>query len=227
VPQATDPKAMPLPTTPRELWAFLTERKERVRFWLGLLLTFVPVFWFLLFFKRYSWLARIGWGLWLGFIVFVKVFGLSEPILQIHSPGQMPVASFGPTSEDLPIGTYVGKLLGAQYLDSYAIDGGTITLKFLERDTYFNNREILADLAISDGFSLLFRRDFQAVRMEMIHEGKPLTIAMNRADFLSFFGITEADVKSYSDRDKLRASPVFNVTVPRKLEFIRQFAGLP
>lgn len=212
----------------RLIWTLLTDRKERVGIWLALLLLFVPVFWFLLFFRRYSWLARIGWGAWLGFIVFVKVFGLSEPIIQIHGPEVMPtVATFGPGPEDLPIGSYVGKLLGSQYLDKYRIEGDTIVLSYERKDEYFNNLEILADLAISNGFSLMFRREFRAVRFDLTHEGRPLSFTMTRPAFVAFFGITEADARSYLDREKLRASPVFNVTKDTKLAFIRKFAGLP
>ena len=217
----------PLPPAQR-VWYWLTWRRERVGIWLGLLLLFVPVFWFLLFFRQYSWLARIGWGLWLGFIVFVKVFGLSEPLIQIHGPDQMPtVATFGPGPEDLPIGSYVGKLLGSQFLDKYTVDGDTIVLAYERKDAYFDDREVLADLAISNGFSLLFRRDFRAVRLDLTHAGRPLSVHMTRAAFAAFFGITEAEALSYLDRDKLRASPVFNVSQERKLEFIRQFARLP
>ena len=209
------------------LWKRLTDRKERVGFWLGLLLLVIPIFWFLLFFRPYSWLARIGWGLWLGFIVFVKVMGLSDPIIQIHGPDQMPTVNrFVPGPQDLPIGSYVGKLLGSQYMDRYTVDGGTITIVYERNDEYFDNREVLADLAISNGFSLMFRRDFQAVHLSLIHQGKPLTIAMTRQAFLEFFKITEADARGYVDRDKLRASPVFNVTKEGKAAFIRQFAGL-
>lgn len=212
----------------RFIWTLLTERKERVGFWLGLLLLFVPIFWFLLFFRRYSWLARIGWGVWLGFIVFVKVFGLSEPIIQIHGPGTAPtVAGFGPGPEDLPIANYVAKLLGSQYLDKYTVNGNTITLVYERKDEYFDNLDVLADLAISNGFSLMFRRDFQAVRFELTHAGRPLSFTITRPQFLAFFGITEADARSYADRAKLRASPVSNVTKEGKRAFIRKFAGLP
>jgi len=212
----------------RLIWAFLTAREERVVWWLALLMLFVPVLPFLLFFRRYSWLARIGWCSWTGFIVFVKVFGLSQPIIQIHGPDTAPtIAGFGPAPQDLPIGSYVGKLLGSQYMDKYGLDGGTITLTYERNDDYFDDREVLADLAISNGFSLLFRRDFEAVRMNVTHRGKPLTIVMTRAAFLKFFGITEADARSYADPEKLRASPVFNVTRDGKMAFIRKFAGLP
>jgi hypothetical protein len=214
--------------TNRSLWSFLTARQERVTWWLALLMLFVPVLPFLLFFRRYSWLARIGWGLWMGFIVFVKLSGLSEPILQIRGPDTLPaVNTFGPGPEDLPIASYVGKLLGSQYMDKYALDGDTITLTYERKDEYFDNREVLADLAISNGFSLMFRRDFRAVRMNLVHGGQPLSIVMTRPAFLAFFDITEADARSYLDRDKLRASPVFNVTKEGKLAFIRRFAGLP
>ena len=59
--------------------------RARVGPWFGLLLFFVPVFYPLLYFKRYSSFARVGWGLWLGLIVFVKVMGWSEPIIDIKS----------------------------------------------------------------------------------------------------------------------------------------------
>jgi hypothetical protein len=207
-------------------WVRLTEGKERIGFWLGLLLLFVPVFWFLLFFRRYSWLARAGWGLWLGFIVFVKVFGLSEPILQIKGPDQLPTATFGPGPQDLPIGSYVGKLLGSQYMEKYHVDGNAITITYERKDAYFDNVEVLADLAISNGFSLMFRRDFHTVRLDLTHGGKPLTVTMTREAFLAFFGITETDVQGYLDRAKLRASPVFNVTKDGKLAFMRKFGGV-
>ena len=212
----------------RTLWTVLTARRERVVWWLALLMVFVPVLPFLLFFRPYSWLARIGWGMWLGFIVFVKVFGLSEPIIQVRGPDKLPaVNTFGPSADDLPIASYVGKLLGSQYMDKYALDGDTITLTYERKDEYFDNREVLADLAISNGFSLMFRRDLRSVRMNLIHGGKPLSILMTRPAYLAFFGITEADARGYADRDKLRASPVFNVTKDGKLAFIRKFAGLP
>jgi hypothetical protein len=212
----------------REAWVWLTQRQERIGFWLALLLLFVPIFWFLLFFRPYSWLARIGWGVWIGFVVFVKVTGLSEPIIQIHGPVAMPtVNTFGPGPEDLPIGSYVGKLLGAQYLDKYHVTGDTITLIYERKDEYFNNREILADLAISNGYSLMFHRDFRFVRFEITSEGNPLSFTMARPDFVAFFGVTETQARTYLDREKLRASPIFNVTKEQKLAFIRKFAGLP
>jgi hypothetical protein len=120
----------------------------------------------------------------------------------------------------------VAKLLGSQYMDKYAVDGDTITIQYERKDEYFDNVEVLADLAISNGFSLMFRRDFHTVRLELTHGGKPLAVAMTRAEFLGFFGITEADARSYLDREKLRASPVFNVTKEGKLVFMRKFAGL-
>lgn len=55
----------------------------RVGFWFALLLLFVPVFYPLLYFRPFSWSARIGWGLWLGFVVMVKVLGLSEPVINL------------------------------------------------------------------------------------------------------------------------------------------------
>jgi hypothetical protein len=221
-------RAMTFALRARTLWSFLTARQERVVWWLALLMLFIPVLPFLLFFRRYSWLARIGWGAWMGFIVFVKVFGLSEPIIQVRGPNALPaVNTFGPSAEDLPIASYVGKLLGSQYMDKYALDGDAITITYERNDEYFNNREILADLAISNGFSLMFRRDLRSVRMQVIHHGQPLSIVMTRPEFLAFFGITEADARSYADRDKLHASPVFNVTRDGKLDFIRKFAGLP
>ncbi len=58
--------------------------RVRVGLWFGLLLLFVPVFYPLLYFRRYSWFARIGWGLWLGLIVFVKVAGLAEPVIDLE-----------------------------------------------------------------------------------------------------------------------------------------------
>jgi hypothetical protein len=211
----------------RDAWTRFTARQERVGFWIGLLLLFVPVFVFLLFFRRYSWLARIGWSLWLGFIVFVKVTGLSEPIIQIHGPDTMPsVNTFGPGPEDLPIGSYVGKLLGAQYLDKYTLDGNTIVLTYERRDEYFDNPEILADLAISNGYSLMFRRDFQAVRFNVVHAGSPMSFTLRRPDFVAFFGITEAEASTYVDKDKLRSSPIYNVTKEGKANFIHKFAGL-
>lgn len=68
---APDTASRPKPTGPR------------VGFWFALLLLFVPVFYPLLYFRPFSWSARIGWGLWLGFVVMVKVLGLSEPVIDL------------------------------------------------------------------------------------------------------------------------------------------------
>jgi hypothetical protein len=77
------PDARPDDTQKRSAPPALPPARHRVGLWFGLLLLFVPVFYPLLYFRRYSWAARLGWGAWLGLIVFVKVSGLSEPVIDL------------------------------------------------------------------------------------------------------------------------------------------------
>lgn len=92
--QQTDPKAPNLSPSQenhshpppmaklRAFWrAYRQKPTQKVGFWLGLLLLFAPIFYFLLYFKPFTVKARTGWGLWLGFIVFVKLSGMADPVV--------------------------------------------------------------------------------------------------------------------------------------------------
>lgn len=207
---------------PRRAGAQPAGARERVGFWLGLLLLFVPVFYFLLYFRRYSLAARIGWGLWLGLIVFVKLFGLSDAVVHVEIPRQGELPAPGDPSE-IPLDAYLGKLLGAQYMDYYRIEGPRLEITYERHDRYFGDEEVLADLAISNGFSLLYRRDLEDVRLRFPLGGGWREAHLTRQGYREFFGLTEEALRGYADPARAKASPVYNVSRADKARFVRAF----
>jgi hypothetical protein len=206
----------------RFLAAQRSERRERVGLWLGLLLLFVPAFYFLLYFKRYSSFARLGWGAWLGLVVFVKVFGLSDAVVHIESPHEgSAVAPNDPT--ELPLQAYLGKLLGAQYMDHYRVDGERLTIVYERHDGYFGNEEVIADLAISNGFSLLYRREVDDLTLRFPVGERWREAHLTRRTYREFFGVDEPTLRSFAAPDRLKQSPVYNVSEADKRRFVRRF----
>ncbi|HUJ74956.1 MAG TPA: hypothetical protein VL359_08865 [bacterium] len=197
--------------------------RERVGLWLGLLLLFVPIAYPLLFLKRYSFIARVGWGLWLGLIVFVKVFGFSEPVINVQTGRQGPHI-VQETGADLPLGDYLGKLLGAQYMQRYRVEGRTVVIVYRRLDPYFDDPEVVADLAISNGYSLMYRRDYAGVKLNMWRLAQPVQVPLTPESFRAFFGLSAAQMAAYSDPKLLSQSPIANVTRADKLRFVQEFA---
>lgn len=199
------------------------ERKERVGFWLGMLLLFVPVFYFLLYFKRYSIWARLGWGFWLGLIVYVKIFGLSDAVVHIETPHEGQEVALKESTE-ISLEKYLGRLLGAQYMDFYKVDGDALVITYEpDHDSYFGNNEVLADLAISNGFSLLYRRELKDLRLRFPIGKQWREVHMTRAGYREFFGVTEEAMQSYIDPEKAKQSPVYNIRGAEKTRFLQTF----
>jgi hypothetical protein len=187
---------------------------ERVGVLLALLLLFVPVFYILLYFRRYSWLARAGWGVWLGLIVFVKLSGLADPVLRIDVPAEADAPA--PPFRELPLKDYLDKLLGAQFMDSFSVDGQAVTLVYSRQDGYFGEPEVLADLGISNGYSLLYRRGFQAVTLRFPGPAGWRQMRLTREGFRGFFGLDEAALAGAQP-------PIGSVPAADKARFVARF----
>jgi hypothetical protein len=228
-----------------------TER-PRVGFWLGLLLLFVPIFAPLLFFKPYSWFARIGWCGWLGFIVFVKLSGLSEPVIdlsqltqQVKIREEQPAAPAPPAASGLK-GTFVqppgatsapptldvylrelgGGVLGRRIAD-WHVDGDAIAIRFQETDWFLPSEARIAEESIGAALSLFYGRDFQRVTLDFDVHGKPLRVALTRAEFRDFFGYDDAQIRAILADPKRQQGSVFHAeNMPKGLRarFIKQFA---
>jgi hypothetical protein len=199
------------------------DAKERVGFWLGLLLLFVPVFYFLLYLRRYSLTARIGWGLWLGLIVFVKLFGLSDAVVRVEIPRQGELAAPGDDPTEIPLDAYLGKLLGAQYMAHYQIEGTRLAVTYERHDRYFGDEEVQADLAISNGYSLLYRRDIEDLRLRFPLGGGWREAHLTRRGYREFFGLTDEALRTFADPARTKESPVYNVSRADKVRFVRAF----
>jgi hypothetical protein len=228
--------------------------RPRVGLWLGLLLLFVPIFYPLLFFKRYSWLARLGWGAWLGLIVFVKVSGLSEPVIDLTrieselrqqeqappSPG-VPAAP-APSARSTfvepehaaipapPLETYLrelgGGVLGRRMVD-YRVEGDAIRIRFQAMDWYLDSEAAVSLESIGAALSLFYGRDFRRVELDYVYQGRPLRVALTRDEFNAFFGMSEDAVRALlADRTRLETSVFHAERMPAELRagFFERFA---
>jgi len=194
----------------------------RVGAWLALLLLLVPAFCFLLWLRPYSKLARAGWGLWLGLILFVKVTGMADPVLKIDLPrGEGAPAT---ESAELPLNEFVAKLLGAWAMASFSVDGPTVTLIYRRQDGALDKPEVLADLGISNGYSLLYRRDFQTVILRIPGAEGWKQMRLTRQDFRDFFGLDDAALAGASHSDGRRGPPPIDGLTPAdKARFVTRY----
>ena len=225
---------------------------ERVGFWMGLLLLFAPIFYFLLFFKPYTIRARVIWGMWLGFIIFVKISGLSEPVLDVEKELEeqlrVEYAQENPqgTEEDTFIQQNLKKALGKEppkemtleeyvyrleggflgvHLDRFEADGKHVTLWFNRHDGYFDSPEALALSGVSAAFSLFYGRDLNRVLIYMHHEETPVKMEIEQGDFNRFFGLSEAQMRELAENsDLFRESPVRNMTPEMQRDFLKTFS---
>ena len=194
-----------------------SEERPRVGLWFGLLLLFVPIFAPLLFFKPYSWFARIGWCGWLGFVVFVKLSGLSEPVIdlselgqqvKIHEEQQAPQdrsakGTFVQSAKDQPappkLEAYLRELGGGvlgRRIAAYHVDGDTITLRFEETDWFLPNEGRVVEESIGAALSLFYGRDFTHVVLNFDLKGRPLRVDVTRDTFQRFFHMSAAQIRA-------------------------------
>ena len=211
--------------------------RARVGLWFGLLLLFVPIFYPLLYFKRYSPFARVGWGVWLGLIVFVKIMGLSEPIIDIKSieeeleQGERNASSretFITQREAPPLIAYLRRLEGGFlgiYVDAFEEEGRTLRVRFKRQDGYFDSEKSIALNSVGAAFSLLYGRDYDTVTLDFDYRGSPLRVSVQRAEFNHFFGLGEAEMRALAeDRDKFEASRLKNIPEAEQEAFFQEFA---
>lgn len=223
-------------------------KRERVGFWFGLLLLFVPIFAVLLFFKPYSWFARLVWGGWLGFIVFVKLAGLAPPVIDLTqiqqqvkqeqktgvAPARTAESTFVQTKKDKTappsLNSYLlelgGGVLGRR-MRSYHVDGHTITIRFQETDWFLPTKQRVAEESIGAALSLFYGRDFQRVMLDYDFHGKPVRVDLTKAAFRDFFGMTDAQILATLTGEKAQdTSPFRAVNMPKGLrtEFFERFA---
>jgi len=216
--------------------------RSRVGFWLGLLLLFAPVFYFLLWFKPYSPAARIGWGLWLGLIVFVKVTGLSEPVIDIRFP-QPEHGLEEETDEPAPgwqdtflqrdeappsLENYLGQLddgLAGMEIRSFEERGKALHLVLAVREAGAEPEPELARAAISSAFSLFYGRDFPSLSLEFVLEKRTVRMEIARAPFNDFFGLSGAEMETLArDRRAFDASPLARLDTAGQRAFFLRFA---
>jgi hypothetical protein len=219
-----------------------------VGFWLGVLLLFVPVFYPLLYFRPYSRVARVGWGLWLGLIVFAKVFGFAEPVINLSQiEAQLREQERGEAAPDRSLrGTFVapadeaappppltdylrelgGGVLGRRIAEYHA-DGAAIRIAFQPVDWYVGDEGTLALESIGMTLSLFYGRDFERVELDFVLGGRPVRVAVTRAAFQDFFRISEAQVRAaLADRASQEASVFHAENLPPELQraFFERFA---
>jgi hypothetical protein len=216
--------------------------RPRVGLWLGLLLLFAPVFYFLLWFKPYSPVARIGWGLWLGLIVFVKVTGLSEPVIEIRAPppGSEPAGEAGeqppgwrgtfiqqdqaPPSLDAYLGRLDEGRVGME-IRSFEEQGDALRLVLAVREADREREQALARAAVSSAYSLFYGRDYRALTLDFTLEGRTVRMRIARAPFNAFFGLSEAEMEALAgDRRAFDDSPVARLDNAGQRAFFLRFA---
>lgn len=231
----------------RENWrAYRQAPRERIGFWFGLLLLFAPVFYVLLWMRPYSVAARTGWGIWVGFLVFVKLSGLSDPLLVVpEDEPQEAGAAYAPASPDgaeererirtdpqMPsLESYLqqlgGGMLGA-FLDSHKAEGELIQLRFRAHDGFFSSREDIALLSIGAAFSLMEGRGYRRVVLDYSLHGTPVRLELERGAFAAFFGLEEDDLSALAaDHARFEQSPLRTLSPEGQRAFWEHFAGSP
>jgi hypothetical protein len=220
-----------------------------VGFWLGVLLLFVPVFYPLLYLRRYSWAARVGWGLWLGLIVFAKLAGFAEPVINLSEiEEQLREQERGDAAPDRSLrGTFVaredeaapppplvnylrelgGGVLGRRIAEYHA-DGTALRIAFQPVDWYLDSEGALALESIGVALSLFYGRDFERIELDFVLGGRPLRVALTRAEFQDFFALSEAQVRAaLADRAAQETSPFRAENLPPELQrtFFVRFAA--
>ncbi len=239
--------ARPAPSPP----AARPPAPPRVGLWFGLLLLFVPVFYPLLYFRPYSWAARLGWGAWLGLIVFVKLSGLSEPVINLTELGQRvrqqeqgAPAGAGPARDAKgtfvqpdsaapvppPLEPYLrelgGGVLGRRIADTH-MEGDAIRIAFQPTDWFLDSEAAVSLESIGAALSLFYGRDFRRVELDYVYQGRPLRVALTREEFNAFFGMQEADIRTLlADRKRLDTSLFNGDKLPPELRrgFFERFA---
>lgn len=198
-------------------------RRERVGLWLGLLLLFVPIFYPLLYLRPFSWWARIGWGAWLGLIVFVKVAGLAEPVINLSeleqtvreqeqgtpAPARTAQGTFVTPDDAAPapaLEDYLrelgGGVLGRRIAD-WQVEGEAIRIRFQPMDWYLDSERAVALESIGAALSLFYGRGFRRVELDFVFRGRPLRVAVTRAAFNDFFAMSAEEVRAVlADRER-------------------------
>jgi hypothetical protein len=229
MPGPHDPAESAAPENPRRqslqaAWrAYRSRPRARVKWWLALLLLFAPVFYPLLYLKPYSLGARVGWGLWLGLIVFVKAMGYSEPVIDLR-----PGLEDAPASREVGLAEYLGRLeggvLGARVAD-FQEDGRTLTVRFRRAEGYLDSERDLALAGVGTGFSLLYGRGYDTVVLRFDRGERPVRMRLERAAFARFFGLSGDQMAALaSDWQRFQTSPVKTISPERQQAFYEAFA---
>jgi len=220
---------------------------ERIGLGFALLLLFVPVFYFLLYFRRYSVAARVGWGFWLGLVVYVKLAGLAEPILNVEQElrarpdeaSQILANTLYPP-EVVNLEDYLRRLGGGllgRHMSSYQVlpletgqpgAGEAIALVFRPSERFFDSEESVALSAIEAAFNLMYGRDFRKVQLEFtLHELK-IRLEVEREAFNRFFGLTEDEMRELTrNSNSFAISSVATLSPARQREFLSVFLQAP
>jgi hypothetical protein len=108
-------------------------------------------------------------------------------------------------------------------MDRYEVDRDRLVIVYERHDGYFSNEEVLADLAISNGFSLLYRRDFRDVTFRFPLGGRWREAHLTRRAYEEFFGVDGVTMQGYIAAERAKLSPVYNVTETDKRRFLQHF----
>ncbi len=216
----------------RDAWrAYRRQPREKVGFWLGLLLLFVPVFYFLLYVKPYSVTARVGWGLWLGFIVVAKLSGMAEPVIDIQritDELDAPENAAARAPQRPSLDEYMALL--DRGLLGYAVAGyeageGRVHVRLEVAGDAFAGEEDVALAGVSSAFSLLYGQGFGTVVLDFAHPERGARMTIDRGAFNRFFGLSEAEMRELVyDRDKMDDSPLQNMDAEDRRAFYERFA---
>lgn len=212
---------------------------QKVGVLLTLLLLFAgPAFYVMLFFGRYTRRVRIGWGLWVGLILFTALTGMSEDAIPIQQMFQE--AGVGPEvaaeEELLSLEQYLGRL-GGRHLgyrtEDFSVsdgaaseeDGGAaIEVRYKRDDGYFESEQAVAQNAIGGAFSLIYGREFRRVVFIFDLQGRTLRMDIERGAFNRFFGLSEDQMRAAGEsRDAFALSPVATADEAEQRRFFAEF----
>lgn len=188
-------------------------KREKVGWILGLLLLFAgPAFYVLLWFKPFSRVARIGWGLWVGLIVFTSISGLSEPVIPLRELMREQGYPEEQIPEETTLEAYLTRLEGGPLgilIAEHTVEGDTIRLRFHPNEGYFDSDAAIAQIGIGSGYSLIYGRGFDTVEFRIPYRAQTLVMTVERKTLRDFFGMSEVAMEDIGQsNERFNASPM-------------------
>lgn len=211
---------------------FRSRPRQRVEWWLHLLILFAPIFYLLLFFKPYTFTARVGWGVWFGLIIFIKLSGLADPVIDVKLPDPATLeeaTAYDPAATPPPtLNAYLDKLdqgLIGFAVHDHQVQGETIRVDFALAGEAFGERREVVLATVSTAFSLLYGWDFQRLEASYTFQGPPVRFVVERDAFARFFGMTPEAMQALTTAsgDTLEASPLKRMDERQRVRFYDRF----